>query len=199
MDKFRNIGLDKILTSVYDFGGLNTQEVWCKFAQKINIIIEHFNYLDKKFENEKENTKVKLDYLLGEGLTEKVSMTLLEKINDGTLEKLINETILGNINNKIDNLSVQVKPTIYKTETINFDNCEANYITTKNMTVAGVEIGDFVQISTDRTHEYLAFTAMVIADNTISIRATNISSSQVSMGNVSCNVLVTKINNQQLL
>lgn len=48
MDKINNIGLSRLLTSVYDFEGFTDQEVWCRIAQKINIIIEHFNYLDKK-------------------------------------------------------------------------------------------------------------------------------------------------------
>lgn len=57
MEKFNNIGLARELTSCYDFQGFTEQEVWSRIAQKINIIIEHFNYLDKKIENEKENNK----------------------------------------------------------------------------------------------------------------------------------------------
>ena len=63
MDKINNIGLSRLLTSVYDFEGFTEQEVWCRIAQKINIIIEHFNYLDKKIENEKENNKAKFEDL----------------------------------------------------------------------------------------------------------------------------------------
>ena len=194
MNKINNIGLSRMLTSAYDFDGFTDNEVWARIAQKINIIIEHFNYLDKKIENEKENNKAKFDYLLGEGLTEQVDKALFEKIKDGTLGDLINNTLLDNINKKIDDLKNKINPTIYKTAIINFDDCKANYITVKNMTVEGVRIGDFIQLSTDRIHEYLVFTAMAIADNIISIRATNISPSVISMGDVVCNVLVTKIN-----
>ena len=102
MDKINNIGLSRLLTSVYDFEGFTEQEVWCRIAQKINIIIEHFNYLDKKIENEKENNKAKFDYLLGEGLSEQVAKYLLEKISDGTIGELINETLLKDINDKVD-------------------------------------------------------------------------------------------------
>lgn len=101
MDKFLNIGMDKLITSIYDFGGLTTQEVWCKFAQKINIIIEHFNYLDTKFENEKENTKLKLDYLLGQGLSEKVAEQIMIKINDGTIKDLINNKLFNDLDETI--------------------------------------------------------------------------------------------------
>lgn len=102
MDKINNIGLSRLLTSVYDFDGFTEQEVWCRIAQKINIIIEHFNYLDKKIENEKENNKAKFDYLLGEGLTEAVAKIILEKISDGTIGELINETLLKDINDKVE-------------------------------------------------------------------------------------------------
>ena len=108
MGKINNIGLSRLLTSVYDFDGFTEQEVWCRIAQKINIIIEHFNYLDKKIENEKENNKTKFDYLLGEGLSEQVAKYLLEKIADGTIGKLINETLLKDINDKIDENIEQV-------------------------------------------------------------------------------------------
>ena len=80
IDKIRNIGLDKLVTQVYDFDSLTTDELMCKFAQKINIIIEHFNYLDKECQNNNENIKLKLDYLLGQGLEEQVARRLLELI-----------------------------------------------------------------------------------------------------------------------
>lgn len=102
IDKIRNIGLDKLVTQVYDFDSLTTDELMCKFAQKINIIIEHFNYLDKQCQNNNENIKLKLDYLLGQGLEEQVAKRLLELINNGTLGKLINETLLKDINEKLE-------------------------------------------------------------------------------------------------
>lgn len=102
IDKIRNIGLDKLVTQVYDFDSLTTDELMCKFAQKINIIIEHFNYLDKECQNNNENIKLKLDYLLGQGLEEQVARRLLELINNGTLGKLINETLLKDINEKLE-------------------------------------------------------------------------------------------------
>ena len=62
IEKIRNIGLDKLVTQVYDFDSLTTDELLCKYAQKINIIIEHFKYLDNQCQNNNENTKLKLDY-----------------------------------------------------------------------------------------------------------------------------------------
>ena len=85
IEKIRNIGLDKLVTQVYDFDSLTTDELLCKFAQKINIIIEHFNYLDKQYQNIKENMQLKLEYLLGEGLEKEVAKALLKKIEDGSI------------------------------------------------------------------------------------------------------------------
>ena len=108
IDKIRNIGLDKLVTQVYDFDSLTTDELLCKFAQKINIIIEHFNYLDKQCQNNNENVKLKLEYLLGEGLEEQVAKRLIELTNNGTLGKLINETLLKDINDKVDYITTKV-------------------------------------------------------------------------------------------
>ena len=101
IDKIRNIGLDKLITQVYDFDSLTTDELMCKFAQKINIIIEHFKYLDEQCQNNNENVKLKLEYLLGQGLNEKVAERLLQLINDGTIGNLINETLLKEINEQL--------------------------------------------------------------------------------------------------
>ena len=54
MDKIDNIGLTRMLTQSYDFDGFTTQEVWSRIAQRMNIIIEHFNYLNNKIDLQKE-------------------------------------------------------------------------------------------------------------------------------------------------
>lgn len=108
IDKIRNIGLDKLVTQVYDFDSLTTDELMCKFAQKINIIIEHFKYLDDRCYNSDKAMELKLQYLLGEGLEEQVAKELLKEINDGTIGKLINGILLKDINDKVDNFKVEV-------------------------------------------------------------------------------------------
>lgn len=108
IEKIRNIGLDKLVTQVYDFDGLTTDELMCKFAQKINIIIEHFNYLDDRCYNSDKAMELKLQYLLGQGLEEQVAKRVVELINNGTLGNIINQTLLKDINNKVDNFKVEV-------------------------------------------------------------------------------------------
>ena len=108
IEKIRNIGLDKLVTQVYDFDSLTTDELMCKFAQKINIIIEHLKYVDDRCHNSDKALELKLQYLLDQGLEEQVAKRLLELTNNGTLGKLINETLLKDINDKVDNFKIEV-------------------------------------------------------------------------------------------
>ena len=61
MDKIDNIGLTRILTQSYDFDGFTSQEVWSRIAQRMNIIIEHFNYLNNKIDLQKEEIEALKD------------------------------------------------------------------------------------------------------------------------------------------
>lgn len=102
IDKIRNIGLDKLVTQVYDFDSLTTDELMCKFAQKINIIIEHLKYIDDRCYNRDKNMELKLQYLLNEGLEEQVAKRLLKLVDDGTLKNLINQILFKDVNDKFD-------------------------------------------------------------------------------------------------
>ena len=121
MDKIDNIGLTRMLTQAYDFDGFTTQEVWSRIAQRMNIIVEHFNYLDSKFNNQKENVDKKLEYLLNDGLTEQVARQILLRIDDGTMEELINTNVFNSLNTTIENnkLDIEDKLNIYKEENNN--------------------------------------------------------------------------------
>ena len=61
MDKIDNIGLTRMLTQAYDFEGFTTQEVWSRIAQRMNIIVEHFNYLNNKIDLQKEEIEALKD------------------------------------------------------------------------------------------------------------------------------------------
>ena len=126
MDKIDNIGLTRLLTQAYDFEGFTTQEVWSRIAQRMNIIIEHFNYLDSKFNNQKENVDKKLEYLLNEGLTEQVARQIVLLVDDGTMEEIINTNVFNSLNTTIENnkLDIERKLNNYKEE----NNTELNNI-----------------------------------------------------------------------
>ena len=128
MDKIDNIGLTRILTQAYDFEGFTTQEVWSRIAQRMNIIVDHFNYLDSKFNNQKEIADKKLDYLLNEGLEEQVARQIVLLVDDGTMEDIINTNVFNSLNTTIENnkLDIESKLNNYKeennTELININN-----------------------------------------------------------------------------
>ena len=61
MDKIDNIGLTRMLTQSYDFDGFTSQEVWARIAQRMNIIIEHLNYLNNKIDLQKEEIEALKD------------------------------------------------------------------------------------------------------------------------------------------
>ena len=94
---------------------------------------------------------------------------------------------------KVGNDTVSITNILYGIAPINFDNCVGNYVTAKNMSVQGAKVGDFVQISTDKVHENIVFSGMVTEDNIVSIRCANISSSTVSLGDVVCKVMATRM------
>ena len=126
MDKIDNIGLTRMLTQAYDFEGFTTQEVWSRIAQRMNIIVDHFNYLDSKFNDQKENADKKLDYLLNEGLTEQVARQIVLLVDDGTMEEIINTNVFNSLNTTIENnkLDIESKLNNYKEE----NNTELNNI-----------------------------------------------------------------------
>ena len=111
IDKIRNIGLDKLVTQIYDFESLTTDELMCKFAQKINIIIEHFKYLDDRCYNSDKSMELKLEYLLGQGLEKEVSKKLIELYNTGELGELINESLLKDIEENKSDIKVEILDT----------------------------------------------------------------------------------------
>ena len=124
MDKLDNIGLTRMLTQAYDFDGFTTQEVWSRIAQRMNIIVDHFNYLDSKFNNQKENVDKKLEYLLNEGLEEQVARQILLLVDDGTMDEIINTNVFNSLNTTIENnkLDIESKLNNYKEE----NNTELN-------------------------------------------------------------------------
>ena len=103
MDKIDNIGLTRMLTQSYDFDGFTEQEVWSRIAQRMNIIIEHFNYLENTVKDKQELIDKKLDYLINEGLTIEIAKAVKEKIEDGTIKDIVDEQIFTELRTSITN------------------------------------------------------------------------------------------------
>ena len=103
MDKIDNIGLTRMLTQSYDFDGFTEQEVWSRVAQRMNIIIEHFNYLENTVKDKQELIDKKLDYLINEGLTIEIAKAVKEKIEDGTIKDIVDQQIFTELRTSITN------------------------------------------------------------------------------------------------
>ena len=93
------------INSVYDFNDFTLNELICKLAQKMDEVItqanESFNYLD---------------WLKEQGLSDEIIKIMVEWKEDGTLETLINDVLLQNIQNDIKTINTQL------------DNIETNHL-----------------------------------------------------------------------
>ena len=107
IDKFSD-DFNDFINSVYNFNDFTLNELICKLAQKMDEVIpqsnESFNYLD---------------WLKGQGLSDEVIKIMLEWIEDGTLETLINDVLFQNLQNDINNIRTDTNESIntFKTET----------------------------------------------------------------------------------
>lgn len=118
MDKLGYIGIKRPLNSVHDFNGYTEEEVWTIISQKINVLIEHFNYIDKKLEHEKEYNNNRFNYLVNEGLDKSVAKEITKKIDDGTLNEIINDDILKTINNNIRDINIKLNDIFNRIEAL---------------------------------------------------------------------------------
>lgn len=96
------VDLNCSIFSVYDYNGLSMNELLCQFFTKINECIEGVN-----------TTTNLVDWLINVGLKEEVANKLNQWLIDGTLSSLINETLLKEINEKLDNLNKRITVSSY--------------------------------------------------------------------------------------
>ena len=99
IDKFSH----GFINSVYEFNDFTLNELICKLAQKMDEVItqsnESFNYLD---------------WLKKQGLPDEVINILLAWKEDGTLETLINDTLLKNIQDNVELINSQLDKNVKK-------------------------------------------------------------------------------------
>lgn len=88
-----------VLPLVYD-QSLSYYEVLCKLQAKLNEVIKTQNDLQDAFQNLLNWVDTQLEQYAKE--------QLIEWKNDGTLESIINEQIFGELNNKVNNLQIDV-------------------------------------------------------------------------------------------
>ena len=99
--------LNEIL-NIYDCGlrdgkkGLTQTEVIHRIVEKINLIIQHFNVLENNCNKSIEDFSEKIEYYLNNGMIDEVDKKLDQFTQDGTFDKLINEKLFNEINDKIE-------------------------------------------------------------------------------------------------
>ena len=99
--------LNEIL-NIYECGlrdgkkGLTQTEAIHRIVEKINLIIQHFNVLENNCNKSIEDFSEKVEYYLNNGMVEEVDKKLDQFTQDGTFDKLINEKLFNEINDKIE-------------------------------------------------------------------------------------------------
>ena len=99
--------LNEIL-NIYDSGlrdskkGLTQTEAIHRIVEKINLIIGHFNVLENNCNKSIEDFSEKVEYYLNNGMIDEVDKKLDQFTQDGTFNKLINEKLFNEINDKIE-------------------------------------------------------------------------------------------------
>ena len=99
--------LNEIL-NIYDSGlrdgkkGLTQTEAIHRIVEKINLIIQHFNVLENNCNKSIEDFSEKVEYYLNNGMIDEVDKKLDQFTQDGTFDKLINEKLFNEINEKIE-------------------------------------------------------------------------------------------------
>lgn len=101
------------LASVYDVTCYSLEELYYMLANKLNECISEINRFENDINNgfkglndnvkeELTQQSEKLEYLINQGLNDEVLKTLNKWIDDGTMDILINQTALKNVNDKIE-------------------------------------------------------------------------------------------------
>ena len=96
------------IMNIYECGlrdgkkGLTQTEAIHRIVEKINLIIQHFNVLENNCNKSIEDFSEKVEYYLNNGMIDEVDKKLDQFTQDGTFNKLINEKLFNEINDKIE-------------------------------------------------------------------------------------------------
>ena len=100
--------------TVHDLSVYSMIELYYKVAHKLNEVIKELSRFEGVLSDEVIKQNEKLIYLLGEGLENEVIKNIDRLIEDNFFEEVINEKIFTDLNNKIDNVSLQLEQNIYE-------------------------------------------------------------------------------------
>lgn len=116
LQELKKLNLNAGVFSIYDADGTTTQELLCQFQEKINNITTITNA-----------TIDLMEYLVDVGLQEEIAEKLVQWLEDGTLDEIINNGVLKEINERIDETLKNIEHQSEEIENIAFqiqDNFE---------------------------------------------------------------------------
>ena len=89
-------------TGIYDSTkALTETEIIMKVLEKINLLILNFNNLETQTLNNMKKLEKQIDYYLDTGMKLEVEKNIEQMKNDGTLNYIINDELLYDINNQV--------------------------------------------------------------------------------------------------
>ena len=95
---------------VYDNSrALTETEIIMKVLEKINLVILNFNNLETQTLNNMKKLEKQIDYYLDTGMKVEVEKNIEQMKNDGTLNSIINDELLYDINNQISIITKEIE------------------------------------------------------------------------------------------
>ena len=89
-------------SGIYDSSKSLTQtEIIMKVLEKLNLVILNFNNLESQTLNNMKKLEKQIDYYLDTGMKLEVEKNIEQMKNDGTLNSIINDELLYDINNQV--------------------------------------------------------------------------------------------------
>ena len=89
-------------TGIYDSTkALTETEIIMKVLEKLNLVILNFNNLESQTLNNMKKLEKQIDYYLDTGMKLEVEKNIEQMKNDGTLNYIINDELLYDINNQV--------------------------------------------------------------------------------------------------
>ena len=89
-------------SGIYDSTkALTETEIIMKVLEKLNLVILNFNNLESQTLNNMKKLEKQIDYYLDTGMKLEVEKNIEQMKNDGTLNYIINDELLYDINNQV--------------------------------------------------------------------------------------------------
>ena len=97
-------------SGIYDSSkALTETEIIMKVLEKLNLVILNFNNLESQTLNNMKKLEKQINYYLDTGMKLEVEKNIEQMKNDGTLNYIINDELLYDINNQISIITEEIE------------------------------------------------------------------------------------------